>query len=73
MEICLSEEQLKKRLTILGIKMRKKTVHEAKFKSRREYKFDTAMEQAAKKARACHPKLIGMVSNVKEEYRNRTS
>lgn len=34
--------------------------------SRREYKFDIAMQEAAKRARAQQPALISMVSNVKE-------
>ena len=33
---------------------------------RREYKFDIAMQEAAKRARAQQPALISMVSNVKE-------
>lgn len=45
----------------------KKTVNQERFESKREYKFDTAMKDAAQKARACHPKLVAMSSNVPEK------
>ena len=47
----------------------KKTVREERYQSNREYTFDTAMKQAAERARACHPKLIGMTSNVPDSRR----
>ena len=49
--------------------MKKKTVREERYESNREYKFDTAMKQAAERARACHPKLIGIASNVPDSRR----
>ena len=44
---------------------KKKTVREERFDSKREYKFDRAMQEAAKRS-ASHPKPISMTSKVKE-------
>jgi hypothetical protein len=43
-----------------------KQLPEAKFTTNREYTFDRAMIQAAKRARAFQPELISVVSNVKQ-------
>lgn len=45
---------------------KKKTVQQEKFDTKREYKFDTAMQDAAKRARAVQPKLISATSKIKE-------
>lgn len=44
----------------------KKTIQQEKFETNREYKFDTAMQSAANRASAHQPKMINMVSKVKE-------
>lgn len=46
--------------------MKKKKEALPSFKPSREYKFDRAMNEAAKKAKAIQPALISMVSNVKD-------
>lgn len=43
-----------------------KQLPEPKFNPNREYSFDRAMIQAAKRARALQPELISVVSNVKQ-------
>ena len=45
---------------------KKKTVREERFETNRPYKFDRAMQEAAKRARAFQPAMINMVSKVKE-------
>ena len=45
---------------------RKKTVQQNKYETNRQYTFDRAMQEAAKRA-ASHPRMIGMTSNVPEK------
>lgn len=45
---------------------RKKTVQQDKFETKREYKFDRAMQEAAKRS-ASHPRPISMTSNIPEK------
>lgn len=45
---------------------RKKTVKETKYETNREYKFDRAMQEAARRC-ASHPKMIAMSSNVQDK------
>jgi hypothetical protein len=49
-----------------------KELPEPKFNPKRDYVFDRAMVQAAKRARAAQPELICVVSNVKG-FQNETN
>lgn len=46
--------------------MKKKQPQEPRFVPNRLYKFDRAMEEAAKRARVNQPDFLSMVSKVKE-------